>query len=45
MKRRGGDGVVKTPDEITAMKWCTVEEAKKLLSYTSDLRLLELLNN
>ena len=43
MKRLGGDGVVKTPDEIFDMKWCTLDEAKKHLSYPSDLTMLELL--
>ena len=43
MRRRGGDGVVKTPDEIFDMKWCEPEEAKRCLSYPSDLKMLELL--
>ena len=43
MKRRGGDGVPKTPDEITAMTWSALEEAKELLTYPSDLRMLGLI--
>jgi 8-oxo-dGTP pyrophosphatase MutT (NUDIX family) len=39
----GGDGVVKTPDEILNLKWCSLEEAGKALSYPSDLILLGLL--
>lgn len=45
MRRRGGDGVVKTPDEILDMRWCPLEEAKNFLSYPSDLKILELLKN
>ncbi len=43
MRRLGGDGVVKTPDEIFDIKWCEPGEAKKYLSYPSDLKMLELL--
>ncbi|MEI7482511.1 MAG: NUDIX hydrolase [Elusimicrobiota bacterium] len=43
MRRLGGDGVVKTPDEIFDIKWCTPDEAKNYLSYPSDLKMLELL--
>lgn len=42
MRRRGGDGVPKTPDEIVDMKWASLEAAKKLLTYPSDLTILEL---
>ncbi|OGR43483.1 MAG: hypothetical protein A2X28_01165 [Elusimicrobia bacterium GWA2_56_46] len=44
MKRVGGDGVVKTPEEIFGLKWCPLKEAGKYLLYPSDLRLLELLS-
>jgi 8-oxo-dGTP pyrophosphatase MutT (NUDIX family) len=40
MDKRGGDGVPKTPDEIAGMKWAALEEAKALLTYPSDLRML-----
>jgi 8-oxo-dGTP pyrophosphatase MutT (NUDIX family) len=43
MKRLGGDGVVKTPEEISAIKWCPLEEAEKYLSYPSDLKIIALL--
>jgi len=42
MRRRGGDGVPKTPDEIVDIKWASLEAAKGLLTYPSDLRILEL---
>ena len=42
MRRRGGDGVIKTPEEIFDMKWCPLDNAKKYLSYPSDLKMLEL---
>lgn len=40
MRREGGDGVPKTPDEIVDMKWCALEEADGLLAYASDLEIL-----
>jgi len=43
MKRLGGDGVVKTPEEIFDMEWCSLAVAKKHLSYPSDLKIIELL--
>jgi diadenosine hexaphosphate hydrolase (ATP-forming) len=43
MRREGGDGVPKTPEEIVGMKWCALEEAGGLLAYASDLEILELL--
>ena len=43
MKRLGGDGVIKTPDEIFGMKWCALDEAAKYLSYASDLEIIKLL--
>lgn len=43
MEKAGGDGKPFTPDEIFAMKWCSLDEAKKYLSYPSDLELIELL--
>lgn len=43
MKRVGGDGMPKTPDEILDIKWCALAEAGKELSYNSDLEILELL--
>ena len=43
MKRVGGDGMPKTPDEILDMKWCALADAENELSYNSDLEILELL--
>ncbi|HOW90478.1 MAG TPA: NUDIX domain-containing protein, partial [Elusimicrobiales bacterium] len=43
MRRVGGDGVVKTPDEIFGMKWCAPDEAAKCLTYESDLKILGML--
>ena len=43
MKRVGGDGVPKTPDEIFGMKWLTPEDAERELRYDSDLAILKLL--
>ncbi len=45
MRRLGGDGVVKTPEEIFGIKWCPLAEAGNCLSYQSDLEILELLKN
>ena len=44
MRRLGGDGVVKTPEEIFGVKWCSLEEAGKHLTYPSDLAILKLLH-
>jgi 8-oxo-dGTP pyrophosphatase MutT (NUDIX family) len=43
MKRVGGDGMPKTPDEILDSKWCSLEDAEKELVYQSDLAMLDLL--
>lgn len=43
MKLNGGDGVVKTPDEISAVEWLSFEEARDRLTYPSDLTMLDLL--
>ncbi|OGS28572.1 MAG: hypothetical protein A2218_05010 [Elusimicrobia bacterium RIFOXYA2_FULL_53_38] len=45
MKRVGGDGAVKTPEEIFGIQWRPLSEARGLLRYKSDLRILELLEN
>ena len=45
MKRVGGDGRPKTPDEIFDSKWLPLAEAEKELSYPSDLEIIELLKN
>lgn len=43
MRRVGGDGVPRTPDEILDMRWCPLEEAEAALTYPSDLEILDLL--
>lgn len=43
MKRVGGDGMPRTPDEVLDMKWCTLEDAENELLYRSDQEILELL--
>jgi len=43
MRRDGGDGVPKTPEEIVDIKWCALENAGTLLAYASDLEILDLL--
>lgn len=43
VRRTGGDGVPRTPEEVLDMEWLTLAEAEKTLSYPSDLRLLEIL--
>ncbi|MBU2573667.1 MAG: NUDIX domain-containing protein [Elusimicrobia bacterium] len=45
VRRAGGDGMPKTPDEIMDLKWCLLEEAEQCLSYLSDLDILELLKS
>lgn len=43
VKRTGGDGIPRTPDEVLQMKWATLAEAGNTLSYPSDLKMLDLL--
>jgi 8-oxo-dGTP pyrophosphatase MutT (NUDIX family) len=43
VRRVGGDGVPRTPDEVLDAKWLPLEEAEKQLSYTSDLGLVDTL--
>ena len=45
MKRAGGDGIPKTPEEIFDSCWCTPAEAQQRLAYASDLRLIEILED
>lgn len=45
VKRVGGDGIPKTPDEVLDMRWMTLEEAARDMSYASDLEILDLLKN
>ena len=43
VKRVGGDGVPRTPDEVLAARWMTLAEAERDMAYPSDLELLDLL--
>lgn len=43
MKRAGGDGMPRTPDEVLEVRWLGLEEAERLLSYPSDLEILDTL--
>jgi len=43
VKRVGGDGLPKTPDEVFDMKWLPLEEAEQELIYKSDLDIIDLL--
>ncbi|MCM2267164.1 MAG: NUDIX hydrolase [Elusimicrobiales bacterium] len=43
MRRVGGDGKPRTPDEVLDLRWCPLEEAATVLTYPSDLELLALL--
>ncbi len=45
LKRVGGDGVPLTPEEVLAARWLPLEEARRELSYPSDLKLLDLLKS
>lgn len=43
VKRVGGDGLPKTPDEVLDMKWLPLGEAEQELIYKSDLDIIDLL--
>lgn len=43
MKRVGGDGMPKTPDEVLDMRWLPLAEAEKELLYASDQELIDML--
>jgi 8-oxo-dGTP pyrophosphatase MutT (NUDIX family) len=45
MRRTGGNGVPKTPEEVFGMKWLPLAEAAGTLIYKSDLDLVDLLRN
>ncbi len=40
MRRVGGDGLPRTPEEVLDSRWLPLDEAGKLLTYPSDLELL-----
>ncbi|MBU2530139.1 MAG: NUDIX hydrolase [Elusimicrobia bacterium] len=39
----GDRGEVETPDEISDLKWLSINEAEKILSYPSDLKIINFL--
>jgi len=43
MRRIGGDGRPKTPNEVFGARWLTLGEAAKTLVYKSDLEMIGLL--
>ncbi len=43
MKRVGGDGLPKTPDEVLSMKWLSLADAENDLFYKTDLEIINLL--
>lgn len=43
VKRVGGDGLPRTPDEVLDMKWLPLAEAENELLYKSDLEIVDLL--
>lgn len=43
MRRAGGDGMPRTPDEVLDVRWFPLDEAEKALTYPSDLEILDLL--
>ncbi len=43
MKRVGGEGIPRTPDEVQDIRWFTLEEAEKEMTYRSDREILDLL--
>lgn len=43
MKRVGGDGVPRTPDEVLDMRWLPLAEAEKELVYPSDQELIDMM--
>jgi 8-oxo-dGTP pyrophosphatase MutT (NUDIX family) len=45
MRRTGGDGRPKTPEEVCGIKWLTLAEAAKELVYNSDLEIIKLLKD
>ncbi len=45
MEKISGDGVPRTKDEIFDLKWMTIDEAEKILTYPSDLKIINYLRN
>ena len=45
MEKISGDGVPRTKDEIFDLKWLTIDEAEKILTYQSDLQIIDFMRN
>ncbi len=45
MEKIGEQGVVETPDEISDLKWLSIDEAEKTLTYPSDLKIINFLRD
>ncbi len=43
MGKTGEQGIVETPDEISDLKWLSINEAEKILTYPSDLKIISFL--
>lgn len=45
MEKTGNRGEVETPDEISGLKWLSINEAEKILTYPSDLKIISFLRD
>ncbi|MEA3306417.1 MAG: NUDIX domain-containing protein [Elusimicrobiota bacterium] len=45
MEKTGERGEVETPDEISDLKWLSISEAEKILTYPSDLKIINFLKS
>jgi 8-oxo-dGTP pyrophosphatase MutT (NUDIX family) len=45
MEKIGEQGQVETPDEISGLKWLSIDEAEKILTYPSDLKIIKFLKD
>ena len=43
MEKLGDKGIVETPEEISGLKWLSINEAEKTLTYPSDLKIIDFL--
>ncbi len=43
MEKLGDKGIVETPEEISGLKWLSINEAEKTLTYPSDLKIINFL--
>ncbi|MCG2725996.1 MAG: NUDIX hydrolase [Elusimicrobia bacterium] len=45
MEKIGERGKVETPEEISDLKWLSINEAEKILTYASDLKIINFLRD